>query len=173
MMKAIRILFFLLIPLLVFNHCQKIENYPDEPQVEFLDAIVKDSIDVLDNTIKHVTLRFKIIDGDGDIGLNEGDTIGPFGRNGDYYYNLFLIEYEKIGNEFIEVTDNEFPRNYRIPDLTPAGQNKTLIANVKVEIEYGYSQSNPLRFTEFKYHFKIVDRSFNFSNTDTSALIVF
>jgi len=158
---------------LLLAQCRKIENYPDEPQISFTEVIVKDSTDVLENKIKHVTLNFRVIDGDGDIGLDEGDTLGPFSRDSAYYYNLFIKEYEKIGNEFIEVEDNEFPRNYRIPDLTPEGQNKTLIANVSVEIEYGYSDISPLRFTEFKYYFKLVDRSFNFSNTDTSSLIVF
>ena len=163
----------LVLALVILAQCQKIENYPDEPQIEFLEALVKDTTDVLDNQIKHVTLKFKIIDGDGDIGLHEYDTLGPFSRDSAYYYNLFIKEYEKIGEEFIEVTDNKFPRNYRIPYLTPEGQNKTLIANVSVEIEYGYSDQNPLRFTDFKYYFRIVDRSFNFSNTDTSSLISF
>jgi hypothetical protein len=159
--------------ILVFAQCRKIEVYPDEPQISFIEVLAKDSVDVLDNKIKHVTLKFKVIDGDGDIGLDEADTLGPFSRDSAYYYNLFITEYEKVGDEFIEVTDIEFPRNYRIPNLTPEGQNKTLIANVSVEIEYGYSDLNPLRFTEFKYHYKVVDRSFNFSNTDTSSLIVF
>ena len=159
--------------ILAFTQCQKIENYPDEPQIDFLEAIVKDSVDVLDNTIKHVTLRFRVIDGDGDVGLDEGDTLGDFSRGSAYYYNLFIKEYEKVGDELIEITDIEFPRNYRIPNLTPEGQNKTLIANVKVEMEYGYSESNPLKFTEFVYMFNIVDRSLNVSNTDTSSLIVF
>jgi len=152
--------------------CRKIENYPDEPQISFIEAIVKDSTDVLDNKIKHVTLKFKVIDGDGDIGLDEVDTLGPFSRDSAYYYNLFIEEYEKIGEEFVEV-ENQFPRNYRIPNLTPEGQNKTLIANVSVEMEYGYSDQTPLLFTEFKYYFKLVDRSFNFSNTDTTSLISF
>lgn len=173
MKKFRHITAIVLIALMVMTQCKKIENYPDEPQIEFLEVLVRDSLDVLENKIKHVTLKFRVIDGDGDVGLYESDTLGPFNRDSAFYYNLFIKEYEKIGEEFVEVTDNQFPRNYRIPYLTPEGQNKTLIANVSVEIEYGYSDSNPLRFTEFKYYFKIVDRSFNFSNTDTSSLIVF
>ncbi len=173
MIKVWKILIALILASIFMSQCQKIENYPDEPQIEFLEVIVKDSIDVLDNKIKHVTLKFKVIDGDGDIGLNEYDTLGPFSRDSSYYYNLFIKEYEKIDEEFVEVKDNEFPRNYRIPDLTPEGQNKTLIANVSVEMEYGFSDQIPLRFTEFKYYFKLADRSFNFSNTDTSSVIVF
>ena len=173
MLKVWKILFSLVLASLFLAQCQKVENYPDEPQIEFLEAVVKDSLDILDNKIKHVTLKFRVIDGDGDIGLNENDTLGPFSRDSSFYYNLFIEEYEKVGIDFIKVTDNKFPRNYRIPDLTPEGQNKTLIANIKVEIEYGYSDLQPLRFTEFKYYFKLVDRSFNFSNTDTSSFITF
>lgn len=173
MVRVCKIFVSLVFASVLLAHCQKIENYPDEPQIEFLEAIVTDSLDVLDNKIKHVTLKFKVIDGNGDIGLNEEDTLGPFSRDSAYYYNLFIEEYEKIGEEFIKITANEFPRNYRIPDLTPTGQNKTLIASVKVEMEYVYSDNQPLKFDEFKYYFRLVDRSFNFSNTDTSSLIVF
>ena len=163
----------LLLVAVLLMQCRKIENYPDEPQISFIEVIVKDSTDVLDNKIKHVTLKFKVIDGDGDIGLDETDTLGPFSRDSAYYYNLFIKEYEKVGEEFVEVEGNLFPRNYRIPYLTPEGQNKTLIAKVSVEMEYGYSDLTPLLFTEFKYYFKLVDRSFNFSNTDTTSLISF
>ena len=173
MMKVWKILSSLVLASLILAQCQKIENYPDEPQIEFLEAVVTDSMDILDNKIKHVALKFKVIDGNGDIGLNEYDTLGPFSRDSSFYYNLFIEEYEKVGVNFIKVSDNKFPRNYRIPDLTPEGQNKTLIANVTVEIEYGYSDQQPLKFTEFKYYFKLVDRSFNFSNIDTSSLITF
>ena len=82
----------LFIPLVVLLfQCQKVENYPNEPQIEFIEVVVKDSFDVLDNKIKHVTLKFRVIDGDGDIGLEEADTLGPFSRDSAYYYNLFII----------------------------------------------------------------------------------
>ena len=153
--------------------CRKIEVFPDEPQVIFKSVLVKDSSDILDNPIKYVKLTFELIDGDGDIGLNEADTSGPFHRDSLYYYNLFIREYEKVGDAYIEVTDVEFPRNYRIPDLTPEGQNKTLKATVDIEMEYRYSSSNPLPFSEFKYFFYVYDRALNKSNEDTSTLVVF
>lgn len=153
--------------------CRKIEVYPDEPQITFKQVIVKDSSDILDNPVKYVKLTFEIIDGDGDIGLDEGDTTGPFHRDSSYYYNLFIKEYEKIGDQYMEVTDVEFPRNYRIPNLTPEGQNKTLKATVDIEMEYRYSAVNPLPFKEFKYFFYLYDRALNKSNEDTSTLIVF
>jgi len=159
--------------LLLVSSCHKIEVFPDEPSLSFISVIVKDSADILDNPIKYVKLTFQVIDGNGDIGLSDNDTTGPFHRDSQYYYNLFIREYEKIDDAFVEVTDLEFPRNYRIPDLTPAGQNKTLKAEINVEMEYRYSKTNPLPFNEFKYFYYLVDRDLNKSNTDTSTLISF
>ena len=159
--------------LILASGCRKIEIYPDEPQITFKEVFVKDSTDILNNPIKFVKLTFELIDGNGDVGLNESDTTGPFHRDSLYYYNLFIKEYEKIGDSFVEVTDVKFPRNYRIPDLTPAGQNKTLKATVDIEMEYRYSAANPLPFNEFKYYFYLYDRALNKSNTDTSTLILF
>lgn len=170
-MKTIAVLTFLLSLTLI--SCKKIEVYPDEPQISFVQVLVRDSTDVLDNPVKFVKLTFEVIDGDGNIGLEEADTIGPFHRDSQYYYNLFIREYEKVGEEYIEVTDTKFPRNYRIPDLTPEGQNKTLKASIDVEMEYRYSNANPLPFSEFKYFYYLVDRDLNKSNVDTSTLIVF
>lgn len=153
--------------------CKKIEVYPDEPKLTFKSVIVKDSSDILDNPIKHVKLVFEVIDGNGDIGLSETDTTGPFHRDSQYYYNLFIKEYEKIGEDFIEVENINFPRYFRIPDLTPPGQNKTLKAEISVEMEYHFSDANPLKFSEFKYFYYLVDRALNKSNEDTSTLVIF
>lgn len=158
---------------LLLISCRKIEVYPDEPMISFREVVVRDSFDVLENPIKYVKLTFDLIDGDGDIGLTDSDTTGPFHRDSQYYYNLFITEYEKVGEEFIEVSDVDFPRNFRIPDLTPQGQNKTLKATIDIEMEYRYSETKPLPFSEFKYFFYVYDRALHPSNTDTSSLIVF
>jgi hypothetical protein len=167
-----KIVVLILILTLTFA-CKKIEVYPDEPQISFKSVIVRDSTDILDNPIKAVKLIFEVIDGDGDIGLDESDTTGPFHRDSAYYYNLFIKEYEKIGENFVEVPNVNFPRYFRIPDLTPQGQNKTLKAEITVNMEYRYSDSNPLKFTEFKYFYYLVDRNLNKSNEDTSSLVIF
>ncbi|MFC2117622.1 hypothetical protein ACFLSY_03135 [Bacteroidota bacterium] len=154
-------------------YCTKIENYPDIPRITFNDVIVKDSIDVLGNNTKVVDLSFIVYDGNGDIGLNESDSFPPFNKTSIYYYNLFIKEFEKIGDDFFELTDTEFPRNYRIPMITPKGQNKNLKATINVAIEYSYNDQNPLPFSIFKYEFYLVDRALNQSNTDTSTTISF
>jgi len=148
-------------------------NYPEIPEISFENVYVIDSVDILDNKTKVVELLFTVIDGDGDIGLKEQDTIGPYNKDSTYYYNLFITELEKVNGSFIEVENTLFPRNYRIPYLTPEGQNKNLKATVKVSIEYSYNDRNPLAFNVFKYEFYLVDRQLHHSNIDTSTTIYF
>ena len=157
--------------LLLLAGCKKIVDYPDEPVVRFTSVLSKDSTDVLDNPVKRVTVTFHLTDGNGDIGLGITDTTGPFNKDSAFYYNLFLQEYNKENGSFTEVPPPGGLRRYRIPDLTPTGQNKTLIADISVTIEYPYSTSNPLPFNEFRYEFYVVDRSLNISNRDTSSVI--
>jgi hypothetical protein len=157
--------------LLLLVACRKIVDYPDEPAISFTSAVSMDSMDILDNPVKRVTVTFHLTDGNGDIGLGITDTTGPFNRDSAWYYNLFLQEYKNENGSFTEVPAPGGLRRYRIPDLTPTGQNKTLIADVSVTIEYPYSGNDPLPFKEFRYEFYVVDRSLNISNRDTSSII--
>jgi hypothetical protein len=160
-----------LVMLLLLVACKKIVNYPDEPVISFTSVFSKDSSDVLDNPVKRVTLTFHLTDGNGDVGLSNSDTTGPFNKDSAFYYNLFLQEYKKENGSFTEVPAPGGLRRYRIPDLTPTGQNKTLIADISVTIEYPHSMANPLPFNEFRYEFYVADRSLNISNRDTSSVI--
>jgi hypothetical protein len=157
--------------LLLLAGCRNIVDYPDEPVISFTSVLSRDSTDVLDNPVKRVTMTFHLTDGNGDIGLGITDTIGPFNKDSAFYYNLILQEYKKENNSFAEVPAPDGLRKYRIPDLTPTGQNKTLIADISVTVEYPYSITNPLPFNEFRYEFYVIDRSLNMSNRDTSSII--
>jgi len=157
--------------LLLLAGCKKVVDYPDEPAISFTSVISADSADVLENPVKRVTVTFHLTDGNGDIGLGITDTTGPFNKDSAFYYNLFLQEYKNDNGSFTMVPAPGGLKKYRIPDLTPTGQNKTLIADISVTIEYPYSGSNPLPFKEFRYEFYCIDRSFNISNRDTSSII--
>lgn len=161
-----------LVILLLLVGCKKIVTYPDVPAISFISVISKDSTDYLDNPVKRVTLTFHLIDGNGDMGLGASDTEGPFHVDSTYYYNLFIQEYQRENDTFTEVPAPGGLKRYRIPDLTPTGQNKTLIADISVAIEYPYSLENPLPFDAFRYEFYVVDRSLNISNRDTSSVVI-
>ncbi len=152
--------------------CRKIVDYPDEPIISFTAVAVVDSFDVLANPVKRVTLTFHLTDGNGDMGLSLTDTSGPYNKDSLYYYNLFIREFAKKDTSFDPVPDPDGLKRFRIPDITPTGQNKTLIADISVTMEYPYNEFTPLPFNEFRYHFYVVDRSLNISNQDTSSVIV-
>ncbi len=161
----------LLLFLLIVAGCKKIVTYPDEPSISFTSAYSRDTTDDLGNPIKQVVLTFHLIDGNGDMGLDPADNTGPFSIDSAFYYNFIIQEYKKVNNDFVEVPAPAGLKQYRIPDLTPTGQNKTLIADVSVTIEYPYSSAIPLPYKDFRYEFYVIDRSFNFSNRDTSSVI--
>jgi len=146
--------------------CERIEDLPDEPKIEYDSFLLKDTVDLLDNLIKQGKLIFSFTDGDGDIGLSDADSLPPYCDSCDYHYNLFITLYEKSDTGFIPV-DQEIPLYYRIPYAVPEGQNKTLKGQIVVDFEY-----NPILYDTIKYEFYIVDRALHHSNIETTPEII-
>jgi hypothetical protein len=118
-----KISLIILFPLLAgLTGCIKEEQYPLKPVIEYggLKAIKdisgKDSI---------ILVTISYTDGDGNIGLPDGDTI-PLKYN--YYTKLF----QYINKELVEFkpVNEAITFDARIPVLTPPGKNK----NIKGEI---------------------------------------
>ncbi len=156
------ILFFFL--LAIFS-CKRPQTYPIVPHITFKNFIVKDTVDILDNNIKKGTLIFSFVDGDGDIGLQEGDTLPPY--DSTYFYNLFLEGYY-YENGIIHKDTSSVPLYFRIPYVEPQGQNKVLKGDIKVDIIYNY----PILHDSIYYKFYMVDRALHKSNIETTSLIV-
>jgi len=166
-----------LLPLILFAHipmvftsCVQHEDFPDEPLIEFEGFVKIDDGLGYDN---RGVIVFRYQDGDGDIGLESGDTIAPFD------YNLFLSYFEKQNGVFKEVVltyyNNELGRidtvnmNARIPVLTPDAANKSIEGSIydTVFINNYSSPYDTIRFEIF-----IRDRALNESNTITTPEII-
>jgi len=147
--------------------CQKVESISEIPHIEFKSFELRDTIDILGNPGKIGELIFKFEDGDGDIGLEQPDSISSDNTS----YNLFFTLYEKIEGQFqkVDEDDLETPLNYRIPYIENIGQNKTLKGEVKVEFYYYLL----MLYDTIKYEFYIVDRALNESNVETTTEIAF
>ncbi|RLD48880.1 MAG: hypothetical protein DRI94_11900 [Bacteroidetes bacterium] len=159
---------FIILILLVFFSCKKPQTYSEIPNLEYKSFELKDTIDLLDNKIKSGILTVSFTDGDGDIGLNPSDTLTPFDTSSIYYYNLYIDVY-KMQNDTLVFQDLQVPLRYRIQDLTPLGQNKTLKGKIKVSINYNYYENNDT----FKYNIYIYDRALHKSNViETPTLII-
>lgn len=157
----------------LLTSCREIVVYPDEPVVEFKEISIRDTTDVLDNPVKLVTITFQLIDGNGDVGLDSTQIEGPFDPDSAFHFNLIINEYHPVNGSLVPVPLPGGLKKYRIPDLTPSGQNKTLKADVSVKIEYPYSQAQPLPHSELQYLFYVYDRALNPSNRDTTDPVIF
>jgi len=137
----------------LFNACLKVEELPPEPIIKF------ERFAVQGDSVAFFTFSFQ--DGDGDIGLRTGDTLGVFHRDSLYYNNLFLEYFELDSGEWVK-QDVSVPFYYRIPELSPIGQNPTLEGDIEVELAPFFNPFSSL--DTFRFEAKMVDRSLNESN---------
>jgi hypothetical protein len=170
-------LIFVAAVLLLLGSCRKLEEYPLEPQIEFHDFVLL--LNQLTGITEKGILMVSYQDGDGDIGLDQGDTLFPFHPQGDYYYNLVITYFERQYGEFVEVpllSWNSITQQYdtnsfstRIPPLIPKDQEKA----IKGIIEYEMFIYNPLSdFDTIQFKVKLIDRALNISNEVTTPPIV-
>jgi len=145
----------------VLYACGKLETYSELPSVEFKSVYLADTVDGQKNDVKLNRITLEIIDGDGNLGLNDSDTIGDF--NPVYYNNLFISILVKQHGEYRRVFDDF---KYRIPYKAPIGQNKYLKAEVIVKVEpfLAYFDYDTVRYEIFVY-----DRALNKSETAISC----
>lgn len=157
--------YLILLALIVAFGCNRENEFPDEPVITNIDFNVADTLLVIEFT-----------DGDGDFGLDADDPDFPFYVDSPevnpYYTNLWIDYYEKIKGEWVLVVpENELGFNFRVPVLTPSGQNKQLeviITNaMEGEVPYLFAESDT-----FRLDVRIVDRSLNISNTESTEEIV-
>ena len=158
-MKQFNYIFVLSAVCLLFaSSCVKEKNFPTTPSIEFVE-FVKYSDDSADCIIS-----FK--DGDGDIGILEGDTASDDDYKLKYLYkgsDGFFHPYDAIDST--AVMDTLF-YSYRVPNITPQGQYKALEGTIKAKL-----RSAPLyvpAHTTVKFEIRLRDRSGNYSNIVTS-----
>lgn len=157
--------------------CKKVEKFPETPRIQYLgfEKIYNPGLEIYDRGV----LSFSFEDGDGDIGLNTGDTLPPYDPSSEYHYNLIITFFEMQNGELTEVPIvwfNPQTEQYdtltlsaRIPDLTPSGVNKSISGEIfDTLFIYNFSSS----FDTIKFDAYIFDRALNKSNTISTPLIV-
>ncbi len=157
----------ILLLLLGLFSCEKPQDYSPIPEVEHVSTDITIGTDTLDNEVYQIAIRFSFVDGDGDLGLSPSDTLGDFGPQGDYYYNLKFSFWEKINGEYI-LTENIKPY-YRFQNISKSQTtNNVLKGEMVVEIELttttNYQDSS-------KFDFFIYDRALNKSNVAETSEI--
>lgn len=169
-------LFALILFILGVMSCKKVEKFPIVPHIEFLgfEKIYNPDLEIYDRGV----ISFSFEDGDGDIGLNSGDTFPPFNADSEYHYNLIITYYEMQNGELNEVPIlwyNPQTEKYdtlslsaRIPDLTPQGINKAISGEV-YDTLFIYNFNSD--FDTIKFEAYIFDRALHPSNIIATPLI--
>lgn len=156
----------LLVSVFAFAACNNERDLPNEPiinTVEFLEAE------------KDLVINFT--DGDGNFGLRDDMTNPPFqawedsasGVINKNHNNLWLDVYIRESGAYVLLeTPNPYGFDFRIPFLTPAGQNKQL----RVTATYNLIDLSDFISTgvlnvgdTMRFDVTLVDRDLNFSNT--------
>lgn len=87
-----------------------------------------------------ILLELYYHDGDGDIGLDPGDTASPFQYGGQEFYNLKIWMLEKKNGKWVKpfnpLSNPPDTLNFhqRIPRITPTGRAKWIEGNLSINI---------------------------------------
>ncbi len=152
--------------LIMFASCNEITKYSEIPQIKYERHFVTDSINALGNEQLFLQLTFSVIDGDGDIGLMDGDTVAPY--DSIYEYNFFPKLFIKTLGIWEEATLLNEGAYYRIPYID-IENHKAYKAEIDIEFQYF---SALLPGDTIKYEFYMLDRALNQSNTATTPEIL-
>ncbi len=173
-MKKRYLIGLFLMALAVFS-CQKKVEYPVEPKIAY------EGFTYLmnpDSTFSgQCVISFSYTDGDGDLGLDDSDTLPPFGFNDTYYYNM-VIDYLKSENGVFVKTPLLSPHvptgpadtlvlfdtvtfNARFKRLRDSEEPKAISGTM----DYKLTVQNPFSPNDtVKFEIRILDRALHESN---------
>ncbi|MFN3952586.1 MAG: hypothetical protein ACK4KT_09320 [Thermaurantimonas sp.] len=141
--------------------CRKFNTFDPIPYIEYKSHDFRRAEPLLLNML---LLEMVFRDGDGDIGLDEGDTLPPFDKASPFFHNLWIDLYTIRNGQ----PQDTFTYNARIPNITPSGQVKSLEGVISYEIPVdGLSEGDTIRLG-----IQLVDRALNISPRAFSPDIV-
>ena len=155
--------------LLLIAACRERVEYPVEPHIAYKGFTY---IFNADSTFSgEGIVSFSYTDGDGDLGLDNGDTLPPFGPNDAHYYNM-VVDYMKCVNGVFEKipllswnvqtqTYDTVSFNARFRRLRDSEDPKAISGT----IDYTLPVQNPLSPNDtIKFEIHILDRALHESN---------
>jgi hypothetical protein len=175
-MKSLKMIALAFLAVL-FASCQSEVEYPVEPRISYEGFTY---LFYADSTFSgEGILSFSYTDGDGDLGLDDSDTLPPFGPNDTYYYNM-IVDYMKcVNGEFVKMpllSWNQQTQSYdtvsfnaRFHRLRDTDEPKAISGMM----DYTIPIQNPLSPNDtIKFEIHILDRAMHESNViQTEAII--
>lgn len=169
--KAMKKLTFigLLFMTLAICSCQEQVEYPIEPRIEyqgFTYLINPDSTFSGEGVVS-----FSYTDGDGDLGLDEGDTLPPFGFHDAHYYNMVVDYMKSVNGEFVKTPLLSWnPQTQSYDTVTFSARFRRLRDSeepkaISGTMDYKLTVQNPLSPNDtIKFEIHILDRALHESN---------
>lgn len=153
----------------LLSACKGGEIYPIIPSVEYDSYYI-----IRDNSgeVEYVGLVFRFKDGDGDIGLEDADTLPPY--VGYYRSNVHIDYLEKRGNNYFHVisppaSGDTLRKDFKVMNITPEGKFKAIRGTIDVQVQPNIL---PNRADTIKLRFKLIDRMLHESNVAESGDII-
>ena len=180
-MKNRNLIGLLFLALAAFS-CQKPVEYPIEPHIAY------EGFTYLFNADSTFSgegiVSFSYTDGDGDLGLDDSDTLPPFGFHDAHYYNMEVDYLKCVNGEFV-VTPLLSPHVPTSPTDTVLWDTITFNARfhrlrdnddpkaISGMMDYRLMVKNPFSPNDtIKFAIRILDRALHVSNTiQTDAII--
>lgn len=147
---------FFVLPLFVLPACRQPEKFSDVPYIRFVSLDKTDNGETADDEAE---LVFYFQDGDGDVGLDDGDTMGVFSPDSAFYYNFLIDFYEKRQGIWTLVPLNP-PLHARIPRLS-ANVPESIKGNIRVRT-FINNYNSP--YDTVKLSCQLIDRALHASN---------
>ena len=149
--------------------CQKPVEYPIEPRIEYQGFTYLFNAD---STFSgEGIISFSYTDGDGDLGLDDSDTVPPFGPNDAHYYNMVVDYLKCVNGEFVKTpllswnvqtqTYDTVTFSARFKRLRDSEEPKAISGTM----DYTLPVQNPLSPNDtIKFEIRILDRALHESN---------
>ncbi|MBQ8957059.1 MAG: hypothetical protein IJ057_00935 [Bacteroidales bacterium] len=149
--------------------CQKPVEYPVEPHIAYEGFTYLMNPDSTFSGEGVITISYT--DGDGDLGLDDADTLPPFGLNDAHYYNMVIDYMKSVNGEFVKTpllswnvqtqTYDTVSFSARFHRLRDSDEPKAISGTM----EYKLTVQNPLSPDDtIKFEIHILDRALHESN---------
>jgi len=142
---------------LTWSGCLPEPNFPDEPLITF------QSFDLTPGGGRELVIGFS--DGDGNVGLAQGDTLAPFCPACEHHQNLKCEYQEWRDTAWVEIGLNsdagQIPFYYRVPPVAPTGQNPAQSGTIAIDMNSWYLNS---AYDSMRFRIQLFDRDLNASN---------
>lgn len=150
------------------NGCVRPPDFPLSPEISFNNIVFRQGQrgSVINFTPDTIRLSFNYTDGDGDLGLNLGDTLPPFNRlNPDRtpnrnHFNIFVDYFEQNNQGGFDSVPLSISFNGRFPLLMPKNES----GPIRGTFDYNIQSNDFPRGRQVFFKIQIQDRALRSSN---------